>query len=143
MEKLSVDELLTLKKKIDGLILIKRENLQNSLGKRKSQRAKTRISGTAEIEREKEFFYQTHKIVINNMSVDGLTFTTTATVIEKDIISIGFRSPSSGEKKSFVCEVLRVAEQQNGSDFVYEVAARAVGMEEVKAYRDMLKNRGK
>jgi len=65
------------------------------------------------------------------------------TVIKDDILIASFRLPSNGEKKVINCQAMRVKEVIYNSNTVYEVAARAVDKNEVKAYRNMLKNRGK
>jgi hypothetical protein len=99
--------------------------------------------GTAEIEREREFFDQTHKINIHEMSTNGLVLTIPATVIQDDILIASFRLPSNGERKVVDCQAMRVKEIVSNGNTTYEVAARAVDKNEVKAYRNMLKNRGK
>ena len=96
-----------------------------------------------EIEREKEFFDQTHKINIREMSTNGLTLTIPATVIENDIMAVTFRLPSNGEKKVITWQAMRVKEISSKDGIMYEVAAQAVDESAVKAYRSMLKNRGK
>ena len=77
------------------------------------------------------------------MSTNGLILTISATVIKDDILIASFRLPSNGEKKVINCQAMRVKEVIYNSNTVYEVAARAVDKNEVKAYRNMLKNRGK
>jgi hypothetical protein len=99
--------------------------------------------GTAEIEREREFFDQTHKINIHEMSTNGLVLTIPAAVIQGDILIASFRLPSNGERKVVDCQAMRVKEIVSNGNTAYEVAARAVDKNEVKAYRKMLKNRGK
>jgi hypothetical protein len=126
-------------------ILIKRKTYaeKTALDKRGSHRARVKIMGTAEIEREREFFDQTHKINIHEMSTNGLVLTIPATVIQGDILIASFRLPSNGERKVVDCQVMRVKEIVSNGNTTYEVAARAVDKNEVKAYRNMLKNRGK
>ena len=114
-----------------------------SLDKRVSHRANVNIAGTVEIEREKEFFDQTHKVNIHEMSTHGLSLTTPATVIKNDILAVIFRLPSNGERKIIDCQVMRVKEISSKNGIIYEVAARAVDKRAVKAYRTMLKKRGK
>ncbi len=130
----------------DGLdLLIQKKNYaeKNILDKRLSHRARVKIPGTAEIEREREFFDQTHKINIQEMSTNGLVLTIPATVIQDDILIATFRLPSNGERKIVNCRAMRVKEILSNGNSVYEVAARAVDKSEIKAYREMLKKRGK
>ena len=141
--KLSLEDLFHLQEKLDPLIRQKQNHLENELGKRGHKRAQVKITGTAEIEREAEFFYQTHKVTIQEMSVNGLMFTLPVTVIQDDILTISFRNPSSGEKKNIYCQAVRIREIQTPSGVRFEVAARAVDRNTVIAYREMLKNRGK
>ena len=61
LESLPTDDLIIIREKLDELIQSK---YADDLGKRKGQRAKVKISGNLEIEREKEFFYKFHKIRI-------------------------------------------------------------------------------
>ena len=93
--------------------------------------------GTAEIEREREFFDQTHKINIYEMSTNGLVLTIPAAVIQDDILIASFRLPSNGERKVVDCQVMRVKEIVSNDNTTYEVAARAVDKNEVKAYRNI------
>ncbi len=111
--------------------------------RRKTKRVAIRIPATIEIEREQEFFYQTHKATILDMSVDGIAFTTHASLIKGDILLITFRLPSNGEKKIVDCKVVRVKETQNGSGLIFEVGGVAVDKKDVISYRDMLKRRGR
>ena len=129
---------------IDYNMLIQKKNYaeKNILDKRLSHRARVKIPGTAEIEREREFFDQTHKINIQEMSTNGLVLTIPATVIQEDILITTFRLPSNGERKVVNCKALRVKEISSNGNGIYEVAARAVDRSEVKAYREMLKKRG-
>ena len=77
------------------------------------------------------------------MSTDGLTLTIPSTVIKNDILAVTFRLPSNGERKIIDCQVMRVKEISSKESVIYEVAAQAVDKSAVKAYRSMLKNRGK
>ncbi len=140
LEKLPVEALLELKERIEELIKTK---FGDDLGRRSSRRARVRIAGTAEIEREAEFFYKVHKVSILEMSVNGLVFRTTAPVIHDDLLAITFRSPSSGEKKLIHCQVVRIQEFNTSSGFEHEVAAKAVDKNVVREYREMLKKRGR
>ena len=79
LEDLSTDELLKIRRDLDQLIKVK---FDKDLGKRQGQRAKVKIVGNVEIEREKEFFYKLHKISIQEMSVNGLVFFIKGTVID-------------------------------------------------------------
>ena len=139
LESLPTEDLLNIRKNLDELIQSKRDV---DLGKRKSKRAKVKISGELEIEREKEFFYKLYKIIIQEMSINGLVFSVKATIIDGDILQVSFRVPSTGEKKFIDCQAVRVKEMKPGIIPEYEVAAIAVGKEAVKNYQDMIRNRG-
>jgi len=142
LENFSLDELHRFKNCLDLLIKKKIYTEKTTLDKRISHRARVRIAGTAEIEREREFFDQTHKINIHEMSTNGLVLTISATVIQDDILNTTFRLPSNGEKKVINCQAMRIKETLTNGKTIYEVAARAVDKNEIKAYRNMLKNRG-
>ena len=139
LESLATDDLIALRKNLDELI---RSKFDADLGKRKGKRAKVKIPGNLEIEREKEFFYKLHKITINEMSINGLVFSIKGTVIEGDIMRVSFRVPSTGEKKIIDCQAVRVKEIKPGTIPEYEVASVAVSQEAVKNYKDMLRKRG-
>ena len=139
LESLPTEDLIIIRKKLDKLIQSK---YTDDLGKRKGKRAKVKISGNLEIEREKEFFYKFHKIIIWEMSINGLVFSVKGTVIDGDILRVSFRVPSTGEKKIIDCQALRVKEIKPGDIPEYEVAALAVNKEAVKDYQDMLRKRG-
>ena len=143
LETCSLRDLHHFKDRLDLLIQKKNYAEKNILDKRVSHRARVKIPGTAEIEREREFFDQTHKINIQEMSTNGLVLTIPATVIQDDILIATFRLPSNGEKKIVNCKAMRVKEILSNGNSVYEVAARAVDKSEIKAYREMLKKRGK
>lgn len=140
LEGLSTDELIKIRKDLDQLI---KKKFDNDLGKRQGHRAKVKISGNVEIEREKEFFYKLHKILITEMSVNGMVFTIKGTVIDGDLLKVSFRVPSTGEKKIIDCQAVRVLETKPGTIPEFEVAAMAVTQDEVKNYKDMLRKRGK
>ena len=53
-----------------------------------------------------------------------------------------YSTHKNGERKVFNCQAIRVKETLSNGKTLYEVAARAVDKNEVKAYRNMLKNRG-
>ena len=142
LETCSLRDLHHFKDRLDLLIQKKNYAEKNILDKRVSHRARVKISGTAEIEREREFFDQTHKINIQEMSTNGLVLTIPATVIQDDILIATFRLPANGEKKIVNCKAMRVKEILSNGNSVYEVAARAVDRSEIKAYREMLKKRG-
>ena len=142
LETCSLRDLHHFKDRLDLLIQKKNYDEKNILDKRVSHRARVKISGTAEIEREREFFDQTHKINIQEMSTNGLVLTIPAAVIQDDILIATFRLPSNGERKIVNCKAMRVKEILSNSNSVYEVAARAVDKNEIKAYREMLKKRG-
>ena len=143
LETFSLKDLHHFKDRLDLLIQKKNYAEKNILDKRLSHRARVKIPGTAEIEREREFFDQTHKINIQEMSANGLVLTIPATIIQDDILITTFRLPSNGEKKIVNCKAMRVKEILSNCNSVYEVAARAVDKSEIKAYREMLKKRGK
>ena len=142
LKNFSLKDLHRFKDGLDLLIQKKNYTEKNILDKRVSHRARVKISGTAEIEREREFFDQTHKINIQEMSTNGLVLTIPATVIQDDILIATFRLPSNGERKIVNCRAMRVKEILSNGNSVYEVAARAVDKNEIKAYREMLKKRG-
>ncbi len=139
LESLPTEDLLKIRKNLNELI---KSKYDEDLGKRKGKRAKVKIAGNVEIEREKEFFYQLHKIVILEMSVNGLVFSIKRTVIDGDILRVSFRVPSTGEKKIIDCQAVRVQEIKPDPIAEYEVVAVAVGKEKVKNYKDMLRKRG-
>ena len=139
LESLPTEDLIIIRENLDELIQSKYDD---DLGKRKSQRGKVKISGSLEIEREKEFFCKFHKIIIREMSINGLVFSLKGTVINGDILRVSFRVPSTGEKKIIDCQALRVKEIKLGAIPEYEVAALAVNKEAVKDYQDMLRKRG-
>ena len=140
LESLPTDELIKIRKDLDQLI---KEKFDKDLGKRQGHRARVKIGGQAEIEREKEFFYKLHKIIIQEMSVNGLVFSIKGTVIDGDLLKVSFRIPSTGEKKIIDCQAVRVMETKQGTIPEFEVAAMAVTQDAVKSYKDMLRKRGK
>ena len=77
------------------------------------------------------------------MSINGMVLNIPATVIQNDILIVTFRLPSNGEKKIINVQAMRVKETLSDRTILYEVAAQAVDKNTVKAYRNMLKNRGK
>ena len=139
LESLPTEDLLNIRKNLDELI---RSKFDVDLGKRKGKRAKVNISGNLEIEREKEFFYKLYKIIIQEMSINGLVFSVKATIIDGDILQVSFRVPTTGEKKIIDCQAVRVKEMKPGIIPEYEVAAIAVGKGAVKDYKEMMRNRG-
>jgi hypothetical protein len=140
LDTLPVKELLKFREVLNKLIESKR---QKEIERRKSQRARVRISAIANIEREAEFFNKEHKITIQDVSTNGLLFTTEAPVINNDILSVTFRSPNNGEQKNINCQAVRVKETNQHSYWEYKVGAKAVDHKTVRAYREMLKNRGR
>lgn len=140
LDTLPVEELLKFRVVLNKLIESKQ---QKKTGKRKNQRAKVKIFATANIEREAEFFHKAHKITIHDVSTNGLLFTTAAPIINNDILSVTFRSPNNGEQKSINCQAVRVKETNQKSYWEYSVGAKAVDQKTVRAYREMLKNRGR
>ncbi len=140
LDTLPVKELLKFRAVLNKLIDSK---LQKELGRRNSPRAKVKISATANIERETEFFHKEHKITILDLSTNGLLFTTAAPVINNDILSVTFRSPNNGEQKNINCQAVRVKETNQHTYWEYKVGAKAVDQQTVRAYREMLKNRGR
>ena len=99
LENFSLDDLHQFKDRLDILIKRKIYAEKTTLDKRISHRARVKIVGTAEIEREREFFDQTHKINIHEMSTNGLVLTIPAAVIQDDILIASFRLPSNGNEK--------------------------------------------
>jgi len=140
LDALPVRELLKFRKVLNKIIESK---LQKEMKRRNSRRAKVKIPATANIERETEFFHKEHKITIHDLSTNGLLFTTAAPVINNDILSVTFRSPNSGEQKNVNCQAVRVKETNQRSYWEYKVGAKAVDQQTVRAYREMLKNRGR
>ena len=138
LEKQSKEDLLKLKEVIEQLL---KSKFSGKLGKRVSKRVAVNIPATCIIEREKEFFIKEHKATIINLSVSGIRFRVFANIHVEDILSISFRSPSTGEKKYIDCQVVRAKVLKNKAKFEMEVAAQAVDQSVVRAYRDMLKNR--
>ena len=143
LENFSLNDLHKLRSHLDLLIIKKTYAKKSALDKRASHRANVKIFGTAEIEREREFFDQTHKISIHEMSINGMVLNIPATIIQDDILVVIFRLPSTGERKIINLQAMRVKETLSDRMTLYEVAAQAVDTNTVKAYRDMLKNRGK
>ena len=127
----------------DQLTELIQSRLENESDRRKHQRASVHIPAILEIEREQEFFNQTHKATTRDLGVEGVGFTTDASLIKDDILTITFRLPSSGERKTVDCKVVRVRETRKKSDIIFDVGAVAVDKKTVMSYRDMLKNRGK
>ena len=142
LETFSLKDLHDFKDRLDLLIKQKTYAEKSFLDKRTSHRARVKISGTAQIEREREFFDKTHKITIHEMSTNGLVLTTPTTVIKGDILIATFRLPSNGEKKIINCKAMRIKESLSDGNTICEIAARAVDKNEVRAYRNMLKKRG-
>ncbi len=140
LDTLPAKELLKFREVLDKIIDHK---LNVALGRRNSRRARVKISATANIERESEFFQKSHKITILDLSTNGLAFSTTAPVINNDILSVTFRSPNNGEQKNINCQAVRVKETNQNSYWEYKVGAKAVDQKTVQAYREMLKSRGR
>ena len=139
LEGLSTEELIKIRKDLDQII---KNKFDKELGKRQGQRAKVKIPGNVEIEREKEFFYKLHKILIKEMSVNGLVFSIKGIVIDGDLLKVSFRVPSTGEKKIIDCQAVRITETKSGTIPELEVAAMAITQDAVKNYKDMLRKRG-
>ena len=140
LKALPVKELLQFRRVLNQII---QNKLATELGRRQSKRAKVKIPATANIEREAEFFNKVHKITIHDLSTNGLLFTTEAPVINNDILAVTFRSPNNGEQRSVNCQAVRVKESNQNSYWEYKVGAKAVDRQAVRAYREMLKNRGR
>jgi hypothetical protein len=143
LKNFSLHDLHQLRGHLDLLIKKKTHDQKSALDKRASHRANVKIFGTAEIEREREFFDQTHKVSIHQMSINGMVLNISTTVIQDDILVVTFRLPSNGEKKIINLQAMRVKETLSDRTALYEVAAKAVDKNTVKVYRNMLKNRGK
>ena len=143
LDNFSLNDLHQLKDHLDLLIKKQTYAKKSALDKRASHRVNVKILGTAEIEREREFFDQSYKVNIHEMSINGMVLNIPATVIQDDILVITFRLPSTGERKIINLQAMRVKETLSDGMTLYEVAAQAVDTNTVKGYRDMLKNRGK
>jgi hypothetical protein len=143
LDNFSLNDLHQLKDHLDLLIKKQTYAKKSTLDKRASHRVNVKILGTAEIEREREFFDQSYKVNIHEMSTNGMVLNIPATVIQGDILVVTFRLPSTGEKKNINLQAKRVKETLFNRMTLYEVAAQAVDTYTVKAYREMLKNRGK
>ena len=142
LESFSLNDLHQLRGHLDLLIKKKTYVQQSALDKRASHRANVKIFGTAEIEREREFFDKTYKVSIHEMSINGMVLNIPASVIQNDILVVTFRLPSNGERKIINLQAMRVKETLSDRTKFYEVAAQAVDKNTVKIYRNMLKNRG-
>ncbi len=127
----------------DQLTELIQSRVENESDRRKHERARVHIPASLEIEREQEFFSQNHKATTRDLAVEGVGFTTKASLIKGDILTITFRLPSSGERKTVDCKVVRVRETRKNSETILDVGAVAVDKKTVMTYRDMLKNRGK
>jgi hypothetical protein len=143
LDNFSLNDLHQLKDHLDLLIKKQTYAKKSALDKRASHRVNVKILGTAEIEREREFFDQSYKVNIHEMSTNGMVLNIPATVIQDDILVVTFRLPSTGEKKIINLQAKRIKETLSNRMTLYEVAAQAVDTYTVKAYRDMLRNRGK
>ncbi len=140
LKTLPINELKQFRQVLNQII----QNKTNAeLRRRSGERAKVNISATANIERESEFFHKEHRITIHDLSTSGLLFTTEAPIINNDILAITFRSPANGEQRSINCQAVRVKENHQHSHWEYEVGAKSVDRQAVRAYREMLKNRGR
>jgi hypothetical protein len=138
LEGLSGPELLEIKKGVDDLIQSK---MKGELGRRTGKRGKLRLNASLQIEREKQFFDKEYKAVIVEMSVNGLVFKTGAMVYDQDMLNLGFRLPSTGEMKQISCQAVRVKESLAKAGVEFEVAAKTVDKQAVKAYKEMLLKR--
>ncbi len=140
LKTLDLDELQNFRDQLNQLI---QSRLENECDRRKHQRAQVHIPATLEVEREQEFFHQSHKATTRDIGVGGVGFTTDASLIKDDILTITFRLPSSGVRKTVDCKVVRVRETRKNSDIIFDVGVIAVDKKTVMSYRDMLKNRGR
>ncbi len=138
LENLSGAELIKVKEKV--LALMEKRSLED-LGRRISKRAKVNIPGTCFIEREKEFFDKEHKILIKEMSVNGMLFETSTLIYTNDLLGITFRSPSTGINKFIDCLVVRVDEVHEKPELEFIVAVKAVDKKTVQSYKEMLSKR--
>lgn len=139
LDKLTPEELIELKSLIDQQV--KDKHIED-LGKRKDKRVKVTTTATCIVEREKEFFVKEHKIIIVEMSLQGIVFRISTAIYKNDLLCISFRSPSSGVAKYIDCQALRIKELTVKDKFIFEVAAKSVDKKTVKAYKDMLNKRG-
>jgi len=140
LKTLPLKELKQFRRVLDQII---QNKLHAELKRRSGQRARVKIPATANIEREAEFFHKEYRITIHDLSTNGLLFTTEAPIINSDILAISFRSPHNGEQRNINCQAVRVKENHQHSHWEYEVGAKAVDKQAVRAYREMLKNRGR
>lgn len=140
LKKLDKNQLLQLRDDIDQLI---KENNEEKPEKRKNQRVPLNIAATCEVEREKQFFELQHKIRILDLSSKGLRFKSDDLLLEDDLLSVFFRSPSNGIEKKIDCKVVRVTEVEEDGTKKYHMAAKAVSKEEVRRYKEWLSKRGK
>lgn len=139
LDKLTPEELIELKDLVDQQI---KNKYIGDLGKRKDKRVKVTTKATCIIEREKEFFVKEHKIIIVEMSLQGIVFRISTAIYKNDLLSISFRSPTSRIEKHINCQALRIKELKVRGKFIFEVAAKSVDKKTVKAYKDMLNKRG-
>ncbi len=141
LKKLDKNQLLQLRNDLDQLIKEKQEgNLEE---KRNNKRVSLNIAATCEVEREKQFFELQHKIRILDLSSKGLRFKSDDPLLEDDLLSVFFRSPSNGIEKKIDCKIIRVTEVDEGETKKYQIAARGVNKEEVRRYKEWLSKRGK
>ena len=138
LQQLNGEELAELRIFVDDLIKIQN---RGTLGKRKSKRVEMSLSATCEVEREKEFFDREHRVIILDMSVNGLCFQISQPLLENDLIAVFFRSPSNGIQKKINCQVIRVKEIKRKTTVEYQIAAKGVGKDYIQKYKGWLNKR--
>jgi hypothetical protein len=139
LKKLDKNQLLQLR---DDLNKIIKEKFEGELGKRKNKRIPLNLSATCEVEREKQFFELQRKIEILDLSANGLRFKSKDPLLEDDLLSVFFRSPSNGVEKKIDCKVVRVTEIEENKAKAYQIAARGANKLEVQKYKEWLSKRG-
>ena len=138
IDPLSVEDLISLKEHITGLI---KEKKKETPTQRSEDRIKIKLLGTCTIAREREFINTPHRITISDLSPEGISFKTTALIYEKDILTITFRSPHTGLLKDVYAEVKRVGKSQTRG--MVQVGALGISIEDAKRYRKRLEQRAK
>lgn len=138
VKNFKMQELVELREVVDQLI---KKTFESDLGKRGGKRVPVNIPAICEIERERQFFEREIRIIILEMSGTGLTFKTKETFLVDDLVSVCFRSPSSGIKKMIDCKILRVADAKNENSSEFHIAAKAVTKKEVHKYKEWLSKR--
>ncbi len=138
LQILNVEELTGLRSMIEDII---KDKYRQELGKRKNKRVEMELISACEVEREKEFFGREHQITILDISVGGLRFQSAEPLLQNDLVEVFFRSPTNGAQKQIDCQVIRVKEVKCNLTVEYHIAAKGVGKEYVRKYKDWLSKR--